>query len=474
MNSILSLSSMIFPLISFPYVSRILQPAGTGKVSFAVSVVSYFSMFAMMGIPTYGIRACAQVRDDKEKLSRTVQEILIINFFLGILTYLVFAASLVLVPRFRIDSSLFCVVGLTIGFNIIGVEWLYQALEQYAYIAVRSVAFKAIAMLLMFLMIRSPEDYVTYGALTILASVGSNLLNFVNLRKLVSFRFQGPYDFKRHVRPILVFFCMSVATTIYTNLDQVMLGFMRGDEQVGLYTAAVKVKNMLVSLVTSLGAVLLPRVSFYVETKQQEAFERVTKLAFRFVVILAIPLTLYFILYAEPVILLLAGVEFQEATLAMQIIMPTVLLIGMTNVMGIQILLPMGKELWVLSSECAGAVVDLILNLLLIPFMGAAGAAVGTLAAEMVVFLVQYLHLKKLWNRTMWELPWRLILMANIIAFLPTYGIRLLGQSIWMILPLSFGCLIGVYLVVLILGREELVLRGLKEWREKLGGTRKK
>lgn len=473
MNSILSLSSMIFPLISFPYVSRILQPAGTGKVSFAVSVVSYFSMFAMMGIPTYGIRACARVRDDKEKLAHTVQEILILNVLLGIVTYVAFAISVAWVPRFHEDALLFWIVGLSIAFQILGVEWLYQALEQYAYITIRSVIFKAMALVFMFLLIRHPEDYVIYGGLTVFSTAGSSLWNFFHLRKLIPLKFQGHYNVKKHLRPVLVFFFMSVATTVYTNLDNVMLGFMKGDAQVGLYTAAVKAKTVLVTLVTSLGTVLLPRVSYFVENRQKEAFEKVTNLAFRFVVLAAVPLTIYFILYAEPVILALAGECYQAAAPAMQVIMPTVLWIGMSNVTGIQILLPMGKEQIVLYSECAGAVVDLILNLLLIPSLGATGAAAGTLAAELMVFLVQFIYLNKRVERRKFEIPWKLLLAANITAFVPAILLRGWEQSVWLLLPVSFLCFAGMYLAVLLIGREELTQRGLKEISEKVGKLRK-
>lgn len=474
MNSILSLSSMIFPLISFPYVSRVLQPAGTGKVSFAVSVVSYFSMFAMMGIPTYGIRACARVRDNPRELSRTVQEILLLNVLLAAAAYLFLGLAILLVPRFRADAALFCVASLSIGFQVIGVEWLYQALEQYAYITLRSVIFKAIAMALMFLLIRRPEDTVLYGGLTVLASVGSGLLNFVNLRKQVSLKIQKPLRPQRHWRPVLVFFFMSVATTVYTNLDNVMLGFMQGDAQVGLYTAAVKAKTLLVSLVTSLGAVLLPRVSYYVENRQMEAFHRLTNLAFRFVVLFAVPVTLYFMLYAEPVVLLLAGSGYRQAVPAMQTIMPTVLLIGMTNVMGIQILLPMGREKVVLYSECAGAVTDLILNLLLIPCLGAAGAAAGTLAAEAAVFLVQFGYLRKRMAWPAFPVPWRWVLAASAAAFLPAWLLRGWEGNVWLQLPLSFLCFAGVYLAVLLAGREELAWRGVREIRDKVKRSRKK
>ena len=142
MNAILTMSSFIFPLITFPYVSRILLPEGTGKVSFATSVISYFAMFAQLGIPTYGIRACAQVRDSKEELTRTAQEIFFINLVMTILSYAVFIVGLFTVPRLQQDKRLFLIVSSTLFFNAIGMEWLYKALEQYTYITVRSIIFK--------------------------------------------------------------------------------------------------------------------------------------------------------------------------------------------------------------------------------------------------------------------------------------------------------------------------------------------
>lgn len=155
MNSILTMSQFIFPLITFPYVSRILLPIGTGKVSFATSVISYFAMFAQLGIPTYGIRACAKVRDNRKKLSKTAQEIFIINIIMSIIAYFVFILALCNVQRLNDEKTLFIIVSLTIFFNAIGMEWLYKALEQYTYITIRSVIFKFIALIAMFLLIKT-------------------------------------------------------------------------------------------------------------------------------------------------------------------------------------------------------------------------------------------------------------------------------------------------------------------------------
>ena len=138
MNAILTMSSFIFPLITFPYASRVLLPSGTGKVAFANSVITYFTMFAQLGIPTYGIRACAKSRDDKIQLSKIVHELLCINIITCFCMYIAFIVMLFTVPRLNQDLSLFLIMGISIGLNAIGVEWLYKALEQYSYITIRS------------------------------------------------------------------------------------------------------------------------------------------------------------------------------------------------------------------------------------------------------------------------------------------------------------------------------------------------
>lgn len=246
MNAILTMSSFIFPLITFPYVSRILLPTGTGKVSFATSLISYFGMFAQLGIPTYGIRACAKVRDDREALTRIAQELLFINLIMSAISYAILIVALLLVPRLQGDRILYVVVSMTIILTSIGMEWLYKALEQYTYITIRSIIFKFIALMAMFLLIHEQKDYVIYGGITIFAASASNILNFINVHKYIYIKPVKSYNLKRHLKPVAVFFAMACATTIYTHLDMIMLGFMKTDADVGYYNAAVKIKSILI------------------------------------------------------------------------------------------------------------------------------------------------------------------------------------------------------------------------------------
>lgn len=456
MNTILTMSTFIFPLITFPYVSRILLPEGTGKVSFATSIISYFAMIAQLGIPTYGIRACAKVRDDRVELSKTVHEIFVINIVMSIVAYILLGVALFVVPKFRTDRLLMIIVSLIIFFNTIGMSWLFSALEKYKYITIRSITFKFIALMAMFIFIHQKSDYIIYGGISIFASSASNICNYFYAHKFVDFHQNVKYQYKKHLKPILVFFAMSCATTIYTNLDTVMLGFIKNDAEVGFYNAAVKIKSILVCVVTSLGTVLLPRASYYVEHKLMDEFDRITRKAIHFVCLAAVPMVVYFMLFAKEGILFLSGNAYAPATIPMIIIMPTLLAIGFTNIMGIQMLIPLGQERIVLYSEIAGAVVDLIINMLLIPSMASTGAAIGTLIAEFVVWGVQFYFLENRVMKAYKEIQYWKIIIAIAFGLVITIPLKNAILENFAILVISATLFFGTYIAFLLLLKENL------------------
>lgn len=463
MNAILTMSSFIFPLISFPYVSRILLPEGTGKVSFATSLIAYFMMFAQLGIPTYGVRACAKVRDDRIKLTQTAQELLIINLVMTAVSYTALFLALAFVPRLRSERLLYLLVSLSILFNTLGMEWLYKALEQYTYITVRSIVFKLVALAAMFLLIHGKQDYVIYGGITIFASSASGLLNFIHARKFISLRPMGGWHFGPHLKAVAVFFAMACASTVYTNLDTVMLGFMTGDETVGYYNAAVRIKSILVSIVTSLGTVLLPRASYYVERGQMDRFRQITHKALNFVFLAAVPMTVYFVLFAKQGIFLLSGENYAGSVVPMQWIMPTLLFIGLSNILGIQILVPLGREKVVLWSIIAGAVVDVTLNLTLIPSFGASGAAAATSVAELVVLAVQFAVLGKQALEGFASVSYGRLLLALGTGLAAAFWVPMLGLGSFFTLLISAVLFFGSYGAVLLLLKEPLSRELIKQ-----------
>ena len=345
----------------------------------------------------------------------------------------------------------------------VGIEWLYKALEQYTYITIRSIVFKLISIIAMFMLVHSKSDYIIYGAITTFASSGSYILNLINANKFVALKPIGNYNLIRHIKPILIFFTMSIATTVYTNLDSVMLGFMKTDADVGFYTAAVKIKNILVSIVTSLGTVLLPRASYYIEQHELDKFKELSRKAMNFVVVTSLPLLVYFMIFAKNGIYFLSGSSYMGAVKPMQIIMPTLIFIGISNITSLQILVPLGEEKIILISSIIGAIIDLIINILLIPSMASSGAAIGTLCAEFCVTSFQYIFARKYISSLFGDIAWWKILLANIISTLLSFNIGTLKLNNLLILILSAVIYFGTYLIILLLLKEKTVLSILNE-----------
>ncbi len=460
MNFLLTATNFIFPLITFPYVSRILQAEGTGTVSFVVSVVNYFIMVASLGIPVYGVRACAKVRDNKEELTKVAHEIFVINTVTTVLSLAAFSLSVLLVPQFREEKLLFYINGISILLNLVGVNWLYQALEQYDYITIRSIAVKVISVILMFLFVHQQSDYIIYGSISVFAAAGSNILNFIRARRYVSFCKRSGYQFRRHLKPIFTLFAQTMVISIYTNLDTVMLGFMKDSDAVGLYTTAVKVKSILLSLVSSLGSVLLPRVSNILKKGDMQQFNELAKKGLNVTSLMAIPLSIYFCIYAKESILLLAGEGFLGAILAMQVITFAVIPNGLTAILGIQILTSLEKERLVLYSVIVGAVSDFLLNLVFIPMYGATGAALATTIAEFLVLFIQIYYTRDL-LRSIWK-NLRLLLYCFATACGGVVSVLCLWllpiQNVFLILCVSAVLFFGVYALILIVFREPLFM----------------
>ena len=226
---------------------------------------------------------------------------------------------------------------------------------------------------------------------------------------------------------------------------------MKTDTDVGYYSAAVKIKTILVSFVTSASSVLLPRMTYYIENNEKNEFDRIAKKTMKFIFLLASPCVIYFMIFAKEGIYALSGNGFAGSVLPMQIIMPTLLLIGITNVIGIQIMVPMGKEKHVLFSEIAGALVDLAINAALIPEYGAAGAAIGTLVAETVVLIWQYFSLKDVAGTMFKSVKYWLILIALTASTAASLWVKLLKFNDILAILVSAVLFFGIYLLVMII-----------------------
>lgn len=386
-NSIKIFFNLIFPIVTFPYISRILGPIGIGKITFATSVINYFLLFTNLGIPLYGIREIARTRENKVNLSKSFSEIL----FLNLVTTLIGMISFIIVLKLNLlgnDIRLFQIMSLNIIFTFIGVEWYFQGIEDYGYITKRSVLFKIISIILMLIFIKKENDIVIYVGILVLALVGSNILNFFKARKEVTISFKN-LNLKKHLKPIFTIFSMNIAISIYTNLDSVMLGYRSSEYSLGIYSAASKMVHLVLGLLTSLGAVLLPRISNYIVNNHEKELKEILESTLTFLLALSIPCMIGIVLTAEEIIKIFSGNEFMEAVKTMKILSPIIFFIAFSNFLGIQILYPRGEEKKVLYSVIVGAIINFSLNWLLIPKYAQNGAAVATVIAEGFVLLIQ-------------------------------------------------------------------------------------
>ena len=460
MNFILTVSNFLFPLITFPYVSRVLLPEGTGKVAFALSIVSYFTIFASFGVATYGIRAVAQVRDDKERLSKTMHELLFINIISMTIVYVALAIAILVVPKFAMEKELFWVTSLFILFTIIGIEWLYKGLEKYQYITIRTIIFKIASLFLVFLFVKEKSNYIIFAFISIFAIVGSGVLNLINSRKLINYTLYSEYEFKKHLKPMFVLFLTSMAIAIYTSLDEGLLGLLSSPEQVGYYNAAVRVKGILFTLITSLGVVLLPRLSYYVENHMEAEFHEALAKSTNFIIVIAASVVIFFTLFAKETILILAGENYVASIIPLQIVVWALILSAITNILGIQILLPLKKDKQLLFSVLCAAAVDVIANFLLVPKLAAVGTALSVIAAELSVLIVQIIILRQYIKILFSGLQLHKIIIALLIAIACALFVReiVVNTSTLIIFLCSSSVFFLAYFIILLLLKEKFIM----------------
>ena len=458
MGFILKSSQLLFPLITFPYVTRILLSEGVGKVSFAQSVIEIFSMIAMLGIPLYGIKACARVRDDNIQLATTVKELLIINTIAMSFSFLLLFFSILFISKLSDICVLLSVFSIKIILTVFGVEWFYQAIEQYDYITIRSVLGKLVAIILLFFIVKDSSDVIAYSFVLVVGTVGSNIFNIFRLHKFISFREINKCNIKRHIKPLFVLFAFSATTTIYHSVATVFVGFLSSEIDVGYFTTATKVRTLLPGVITVASSVLLPRTSYLLTQNRKSDFFDLLRNSFNFNLLLAIPISILCIIKSYNIILILAGRNFVDAVLAMQIVMPSVVLVGLTNVIGIQLFLPLNKENFVFISTLIGAIVNIILNFFLIPSYGVNGAAFSTTITELIVLFVQYMFLIKLKIKLFDIKEFLKITGVSFVVAFAVVRIVPCYENMWkdIIVTSIVYCMIVMLLLVVV--REKLVL----------------
>lgn len=391
LNGLNTVTGIIFPVITFPYAARVLLPEGIGAVNFLNSIISYIVLLTSLGIPMYAVKEVAKYRDDKEKRDKITAEIIILSTILCLFGYIAVWALAKFVPQIHEQSALFYILSLTIIFTGIGVNWFYQGIEDFEFITIRGIIIRTLAAIALFIFVKDSSDLLIYGLVVVGSTVGNNLLNFIHLHKYIN-----PHKIKwgelkitPHIKPSLQVFILNLIISLYIQLNSIMLGFMAGDVEVGYFSAGTRISHIGLTIISSLGTVLLPHCAHLLKAGKMEEFKSVIKKSLNVTLALSIPMTVGLMILAAPITVIFCGAEFMDSIPVLYLNAPVIIFISLTNLMGIQILYPMDKINIVILSVSGGAIANLILNLILIPAFGATGAAISTLLAEFAVLVIQ-------------------------------------------------------------------------------------
>lgn len=395
LNGLKAALSVIFPLITYPYALRVLQVENIGKVDFSNSIINYFVLLAGLGISTYAIREGAIVRDSKERFSEFCSQIFSINVISTIISYIALGVTVLISSKLKSYGLIISVQSITLLGNLLGVLWLYSIVEDYRYIAVRSLVVHIIALILMFIFVRNKNDYVYYAGTSVIANAGANFFNIIHSKKYAKIRFTTRMNLKKHFVPIMIIFASNVSSTIYVNSDKTILGYLLNDYYVGLYSSAVNIYTVLKICMMAIIQVSLPRLTNYLANNKLKNYNKSATDIFKMFTVVLFPIVVGLFALADDAILIVGGSNYLPATSTLRILSISLIFSIFATYYTNAVLLPYKKEKIVLAASVCSALLNIAVNFWIIPIFKQDGAAMTTLLAELVMFLIQYLYSRK-------------------------------------------------------------------------------
>ena len=384
--------TLLTPLITTPYISRVLRPDGVGVVSYSNSVVTCFILFAVLGTLDYGQREIAYRQDDIRGRSRKFWEI----FFLRTATSLLSLICFLLVTRKSEDHFIYLVQSLNIIAVIIDITWFFQGLEEFGKIVRRNIAAKILNILFVFMFVKSYGDAPLYVASIAAAALIGHVSLWISLPSYICripLKEIRPF---RNIKTVLLLFLPQIATQVSTVMDKTMLGLIIGsDFENGYYEQADRIEKICLTVVTSLGTVMMPRIAHVIAQKQDRQLEYYIYRSYRFIWLLALPMTIGLIGIADQFVPWFLGDGYEKTEVLLRIFSMLLWIIGLSNVTGVQYFIPAGKQKEFTISVFLGMSVNFICNILLIPGLLSLGAAIATVIGEIAVTVSQLYMIRK-------------------------------------------------------------------------------
>ncbi|WP_173445780.1 flippase [Absicoccus porci] len=467
LNVIKQCCMILFPLITYPYASRVLGKANLGRVSWSDSIVQYFVLFAQLGIPTYAMREGARIRNNKSKITKLASELFSISFCAMIFSYIILFLLIHFIPRMHVEELLLGILSINIIANILGRDWINSVYEDFFYITVRYIAFQIVALVLILAFVKEPSDFPKYAFFLLIANSGGYFANILYTRRYVPYKFTTHLHLKKHLKPITYLFGITLASTIYIKSDIIILGFFRSNGEVGVYTLASNIYAMIKALLNALIAVTIPRISFYLGEKNEYELNKLTYYLKLTLYSLVIPAIVGVFMLSKDIITLLGGSSFTEGYIALQILCFALFGSIFASFYSQVILVPHRLEKNFFFATVISALLNIGLNMFFIPWWGMNGAALTTLLAEGTVMVICAFYSKPFMSNIhhVHILP---ILIGCAGIFCICFVIQLFISKILLRIILSILLSVILYFIVLWIGKNEFALESIQIIKKKL------
>ncbi len=435
-SSILTCANYIFPLITYPYASRVLGVANIGICNFADSIVNYFVMFSMMGMATIGIREIAACNGDRARRERVFNDLFWLNGLFTVIAILALCVSVMLVPKLYTYKTFLFLGCIKIMANFFSIEWFFRGIEDFKYITDRSIVVKLLYVIGVFVFVKGPSDIVIYFFLTTsFIYLTNGIINFSYSHRYVHLRLTNVHVFS-YFKPFLIIGLYTFLTSMYTSFNVAFLGFVSDVTEVGFYTTATKIFILTVSLYSAFTGVMMPRMSSLLSTGNIDEFKNKLGLSVELLFAFGVPAALLGGLFAPEIIRIVSGKGYEGAILPMRAIMPLMIIEGYGQIMVIQTLMPMHKDKAILYNSVFGALLGVILNIAIVPWLHSLGSAIVWVSSEFAILLSSqyFVHkyismgfpLKKLLRYVLFSLP-PFILCFVVRNYMESYVLNILA-----------------------------------------------
>lgn len=459
-NMAFQILRVIMPLITTPYVARVLSANSIGTYGFTISIVTYFILIGSLGVDLYGQREIAFVSRNEKKRSEVFWSLLLLKIITMTISSLVFYFVF---ARTGDLSGYYRILLLEILANFLDISWLFQGMEDFKKTATRNMIVKISSVIATFCFVKTADDLWIYLLIYCLATLLGSLSLWPSLFRIV--KKPERINIKPHIKPVFILFLPQIATQVYTVLDKSMLGWLSDMDQVGFYEQVQKIVKVFLAFITALGTVMMPHIANCFAAGRESRISDLMKKAFRFVFLVGCPISIGIIAVAPRFVPLFFGDGYEPAVLIMQIISVIIILIGLSNVSGIQFLLPTKRQKEFTISILTGTVTNVLLNLILIPLWRGNGAAIATVLAELAVTSTQLFFIRRTFPASyILKLGFKYIIFSIIMLCSCTISNFFLPNGVvGLIIEVMIAT--SVYLICLIISNDQII----KEAKSLLG-----